>query len=183
MAEPPVATTPPEDTGASAPAEAHEAAILRRRAELLARRPARETARDLAEAAIFRLGRERYAIELRWLLQIFPLRDLALLPGARPPVIGLTPWRGALLRVIDLNAALGRPGVGIADRGRVLVLADDDTARFGVLVDTIEDLRTLDLDALQPLPGRQEGDTRPLRGVTTDAVIVLDGEALLRTFA
>ncbi len=166
-----------------APAAVDEGAVLRRRAEQLARRSYREEVGERAEVAIFRLGRDRYAVELRWLMQIFPLRDLALLPRARPPVVGLTPWRGGLLRVIDLNIALGRTAVGIADRSRVLVMADDDGARFGVLVDTVDDLRSLNLDAILPLPGREEEDTRPLRGVTSDAVLVLDGEVLIRTFA
>src|SRR5690606_22692254 len=104
------------------------------RAAALARRPRREHTGETLEVAVFRLGRERYAIELENLFQIFALRDLAMLPGARAPLLGLTPWRGTLLRVLDLAAALGRTQTGIADRGRVLAIGSGERAEFGLLI-------------------------------------------------
>ncbi len=159
-----------------------ERLVLERRAALLARRQRRERPVASIEVAVFRLGREHYAIELGCLLQIFPLRDLALLPGARPPVIGLTPWRGGLLRVLDLGAALGRAQSGIADRGRVLALASGERAAFGLLIDGVDDVRLLPVPDIRPLPGRDADGLRLLRGVTSDAVLVLDGEQLIRTY-
>src|SRR5690606_18037691 len=76
------------------PEDERECALLEMRAAQLARRQQQEDPGETIEVAVFRFGRERYAIELACLLQIFALRDLALLPGARPPVIGLAPWRG-----------------------------------------------------------------------------------------
>jgi len=162
------------------PADERDRALLEMRAAHLARRPQDEAPSQSVEVAVFRFGRERYAVELGCLLQIFPLRDLALLPGARPPVIGLTPWRGDLLRVIDLGSALGRPHEGIADRKRVLALASDERAAFGVLIDAIDEVRLLPLAEIRPLPSREEDGTPLLRGVTADAVLVLDADALIR---
>lgn len=159
-----------------------ERRVLERRAAVLARRVRRERPVESIEVAVFRLGRERYAIELGCLLQIFPLRDLALLPGARPPVIGLTPWRGGLLRVLDLGAALGRAQSGIADRGRVLAFASGERPAFGVLIDGVDEVRQLPLPEIRPLPARGDDELRLLRGVTSDAVLVLDGEQLIRTY-
>lgn len=155
--------------------------VLEARAAALARHERYERPTDVIDVAVFRLGRERYAIELAYLLQIFPLRDLALLPGARAPVLGLTPWRGSLLRVLDLGAALGRAQSGIADRGRVLVIGGEDRAEFGVLIDGIEDITPLPLDEIRVLSG---GDERSglLRGVTSDAVLIVDAQELLRNF-
>ncbi|MGH7445608.1 MAG: chemotaxis protein CheW [Longimicrobiales bacterium] len=162
---------------------AAERMILERRAAALARRPQRQVQTETAEVAVFRLGRERYAIDLRCLLQIFPLRDLALLPGARPPLVGLTPWRGVLLRMLDLGSALGRPHTGIADRGRVLVLGREGRADFGILIDMVEDVVALPESGIRPLPGTAQDRTAFLRGVTSEAVLVLDAQELIRTFA
>lgn len=157
--------------------------LLQRRAAALARRKRRPDREQRNEAAVFRLARERYALDLRCLLQIFALRELALLPGARAPLVGLTPWRGQLLRVLDLGAALGRPASGIADRGRVLVLGRDDRAEFGFQIDAVEDVVALADADIRPLTGGDDERGRLLRGVTSDAVLVLDGEELLRNFA
>lgn len=162
--------------------EAQERAILARRAAQLARRSEQTEVTETVEVAVFRYGRERYAIELGCLLQIFALRDLALLPGARPPVIGLTPWRGGLLRLLDLGAALGRPHEGIADRKRVLALASGSQAAFGILIDMIDDVRTLPVEEIRRLPERDDEHAAMLRGVTRDAVLVLDADELIRAY-
>ncbi|MHB1169734.1 MAG: chemotaxis protein CheW [Longimicrobiales bacterium] len=162
--------------------EAQERAILARRAAQLARRSEQTEVAETVEVAVFRYGRERYAIELGCLLQIFALRDLALLPGAKPPVIGLTPWRGGLLRLLDLGAALGRPHEGIADRKRVLALASGSQAAFGILIDMIDDVRTLPVEEIRPLPERDDEHSTLLRGVTRDAVLVLDADELIRAY-
>lgn len=162
--------------------EAQERAILARRAAQLARRSEQTEVTETVEVAVFRYGRERYAIELGCLLQIFALRDLALLPGARPPVIGLTPWRGGLLRLLDLGAALGRPHEGIADRKRVLALASGSQAAFGILIDMIDDVRTLPVEEIRRLPERDDEHAAMLRGVTRDAVLVLDVDELIRAY-
>ena len=156
--------------------------LLQRRAAALARRKQRTDREERNDAAVFRLARERFALDLRCLLQIFPLRELALLPGARPPLVGLTPWRGELLRVLDLGAALGRPVSGIADRSRVLVLGSEERAEFGFQIDAVEDVIALADSDVRPLPESDDEHARLLRGVTSDAVVVLDGDELLRTF-
>ncbi len=171
------------DAPALVPEDERERALLEMRAAQLARRKLRQEPAESVEVAVFRFGRERYAIELGCLLQIFALRDLALLPGARPPVIGLTPWRGDLLRVLDLGSALGRPHQGIADRKRVLALASGEQAAFGILIDGIEDVRRLPLSQIRPLPAREDEADALLRGVTSDAVLVLDADALIRAYA
>ena len=158
-----------------------EQALLRQRAAALARRLDAVRTDAGVEHAAFRLARERYAIELGALVQIFPLRDLARLPGARPPLIGLTPWRGGLLRVIDLAVALGRPHSGIADQGRVLVIGDEDGREFGILVDAVQDVVALHADDVRSLAGEEVGASL-LRGVTRDAVLILDAPEMLRRF-
>ncbi len=172
-----------EARGGSETDDAQERALLERRAVRLARHVRQPEVSEGVEVAVFRYGRERYAIELGCLLQIFALRDLALLPGAKPPVIGLTAWRGGLLRLLDLGGTLGRTQGGIADRKRVLALASGSQAAFGILIDAIEDVRTLPLTEIRALPGRDDEVNALLRGVTPDAVLVLDADALIETYA
>jgi chemotaxis signal transduction protein len=84
--------------------------------------------------------------------------------------------------VLDLGSALGRPHEGIADRKRVLALASGEQAAFGILIDAIDDVMELPLADIRPLPTREEAAITLLRGVTSDAVLVLDADALIRTY-
>ncbi|MGH7505553.1 MAG: chemotaxis protein CheW [Longimicrobiales bacterium] len=153
-----------------------ERRILELRARELARPPRRDRSRTDSDVVIFSLARASYAIELNCLRHVFALRELALLPGAEAPLIGVTAWRGDLIPVLDLAGILGLPEGGPTDRGHVLVLGVGDRS-FALLADAILDVITIS-DSLAPAAGH-----RFLRGVTADAVAVLDGRQLIRTFS
>ena len=76
--------------------------ILRARARVLARprkqAPATETLLELLE---FRLARERYAVEVRYVREVYPLKDLTPLPSTPPFVLGVVNVRGRILPVLD----------------------------------------------------------------------------------
>jgi chemotaxis signal transduction protein len=154
-----------------------ERRILERRARALARSPAEVDGADAIGVAVFSLAREQYALELACLRHVFPLRELAFLPGAEPPLLAVTAWRGELIRVLDLTRILDVPQGGPTDRGQVLVLGDGDS-HFAVLGDTILDMTTLAKSTLTEL-----GENRFIRGITADAIALLDGAELIRTFA
>jgi purine-binding chemotaxis protein CheW len=154
--------------------------VLRHRAEALARPVAETWQGDLSSLLVFRLGGERLGVESRCVLEVFRLQELARLPGAAPPLFGVTPWRGDLLTLIDLRQALGTGERPLQDLGRVLVLGEERAA-FGVLVDAVEEMVPYRPDDLHPLPpGGSAGSL--VRGMTAGAVIVLDGQELLQTY-
>lgn len=128
----------------------------------------------------FSLGGERLAIEARWLLGVSKVTLLAGLPGAEPPVRGVTVWRGELLTVLDIRPNLGISTAALSDLTRILVLGER-RARFGLLVDSVTDVIDLSAAELLPVPaGSRARDF--LIGVTADAGLVLDGQRLLQLF-
>jgi purine-binding chemotaxis protein CheW len=133
----------------------------------------------LRGALVFGVAGQRYAIESRFVVEVFHLSELALLPGAEPPVIGVVGWRGRLLTIMDLRAMLGLPTTGLDDLGRVIVLGDE-RPEFGVLADVVEEITTLSESEVRvPQRGIQVSE-RYVRGVALDAVLVLDAAELLR---
>ncbi|HEX6533702.1 MAG TPA: chemotaxis protein CheW [Gemmatimonadaceae bacterium] len=153
-------------------------ALLEERARLLARAsaaPAPEGA--WVRALVFLLGQETYAVETRWVFAVFRLAGITPLPGAEPPVYGLTTWRGEVLTVLDLRRTLGASWTALDDLSRVIVLGDQRPA-FGILADEAREIRALPMADILPLP---EARARPhLAGITRDAVLVLDVPPLLR---
>jgi Chemotaxis signal transduction protein len=128
----------------------------------------------------FSLGGEHLAIEARWLVGVAKVTLLAGLPGAEPPVRGVSVWRGELLTVLDIRPNLGISTAALSDLTRILVLGER-RARFGLLVDTVSEVADLSTTDLLHVPsGSLARDY--LIGVTADAVRVLDGQRLMQLF-
>jgi purine-binding chemotaxis protein CheW len=154
-------------------------AVLVARARALARPPVSTHPAPRFEGVVFTLAGERYAIESRYVVEIFRLKDLALLPGARPPVFAITAWRGELLTILDLRAVLGRPTAGLDDLGHVLVLGEG-RARFGILVDTAQGAISVPVAEVRPWAEGTAAGGEYLQGITREAVLVLNAERVLR---
>lgn len=163
---------------ARAPAPA-DVALLRRRAAELARAPVPAGMRQSTPVLIFRLSDERYAIDASIVLQVHVLRDMTPLAGARPPLFGITHWRGAVLTLLDLREQLGVRPHGLTDLGRVIVVGDARQP-FGILADAAVDFVDLAEVAVRAVPADEQAGRILIRGITDDAVLVLDAPAVLR---
>ena len=154
--------------------------VMARRTRELAR-PIESTTRAGGMLLLhFTLGGERLAIEARWLLGVAKVTLLAGLPGAEPPVRGVTVWRGELLTVLDIRPNLGISTAALSDLTRILVLGER-RPRFGLLVDSVSEVADLPTADLLPVPSGSLAREYMI-GVTADAGLVLDGQRLLQLF-
>ena len=156
-------------------------AVMDERALALARvPPAPPKAADVLEIATFALADEHYGVETRFVREVVRLADYTPLPGAPSFLVGVLNLRGEILALIDLRTFFGLAAAGLTDLARVLVLGDG-RAEFGVLANAAHEVTTLRVDEIHEPPDSASGAGREyLRGVTRDALIVLDGAALLR---
>ena len=166
-------------SGATSTAPEHVRAVLEQRARALARPAGTPATIDELEAVTFALAAERYAIESRYVFEVFRLDDLSPLPGAKPPVFGVTAWRGELLTILDLRTVLGLPVTALTDLSRVLVLGSDRPA-FGILADAVHDVVTFPASEVRQLPEGVAARREYLRGITGDTVLVLEATKLLQ---
>lgn len=153
---------------------------LRERARLLARPLAAGEVADAADHVAFRLGAEQFGLESRFVLEVVGRARLTPLPRVAPPVVGVTGWRGDVLTVADLRLVLqaGGQATGDAIESPPILVIGGRRGRIGVVVTEILDLRQIRMNTLQP-PGAQ--DERPwLRGITPDAISILDAAELIR---
>jgi purine-binding chemotaxis protein CheW len=152
--------------------------LLEDRARALARPLAAPVVGDV-ELLTFGLADEVCALESRYVVEVHRLTDLALLPGAQPPVLGVTAWRGGLLTILDLRPLLGVAAGALNDLGRVIVLGETQPA-FGILADAVLDLVCVGVSDIVAPPDGVAVRREFLRGVTGEVVLVLDGQRLLR---
>jgi purine-binding chemotaxis protein CheW len=163
------------------PSPARARALLEARAERLARPLGEEApAGERLDVAVFALARERYAIETRLVREIVRFAEYTPVPGAADFLVGVTNLRGEILPVIDLRRFFALPDRGLTDQSRVLVLGHD-RKDVGVLADEAQEVASLAVaDVLEPTAAAPSIGREYIRGVTREALIVLDGDRLLR---
>jgi purine-binding chemotaxis protein CheW len=155
-------------------------AIMDDRTRRLARKQApAQRAGDALEVLTFALGQERYAVETRYAREVVRLATITPVPGVPSFVMGVTNYRGQILCVLDLRLLLGAPATGITDLSRLIVFGG--SAEFGLLADRADEIRSLHAHEILASPEAVIGTGREfVRGVTRDALTVLDGAWLLR---
>ena len=154
--------------------------ILRTRAKALARlsghAPAAATLLDVLE---FRLAQERYALETRYVREVYPLKDLTPLPCTPPFVLGIVNVRGSILPVFDLKKLFDLPEEGLTDLHRIIIVHGHNL-ELGLLADLSLGVRSIPLSSLQPsLPTLTGIRGDYLKGVTAERLVVLDLASLL----
>ncbi|MGH7719195.1 MAG: chemotaxis protein CheW [Gemmatimonadaceae bacterium] len=164
--------------------EARARQILAERArELAATSAPAQSPGDAIETIAFTLAGQRYAIESRFVVEVFHLSELARLPGGERgggsgPAVGLTGWRGRLLTILDLRQVLGLPTGALDDLARVIVLGAERPV-YGLLADRVDELVAVPVAELHAPHESVRVNRKFVRGVTGDALLVLDAEALL----
>lgn len=149
--------------------------ILRARAQALAR-PAQHAAlaEDSLDVLEFRLAQERYALETRYVREVYPLKDLTPLPCTPPFVLGIVNVRGRITPVIDIKKFFDLPDQGLTDLHRIILVGAGDL-ELGLLADVIVGVRSVPLESLQPsLPTLTDIGGEYLKGVTAERLVVLD---------
>lgn len=153
-------STPVELARALAAAQLAEAASAAKRAEEEAAsdttRPAPVTApttADLAEVLVFRIGLERFAVDLLAVEEVLDLPIIHYVPEMPAAMVGVVTVRGSLTPVFTPNAALGLP---LAASEAVLIFRRTN-GRVGVLIDDVEDAITVDLRELRRAPDSLDG--------------------------
>jgi purine-binding chemotaxis protein CheW len=157
---------------------ARAAATLTQRAAALAL-VKREARSDAVELLVFDVGTERCALETRFVVEVMLLPELTRLPGAAPHTLGVIGLRGDIVPVFDLRplraAALEASGAG----ARLIVLGASDP-ELALLADAVQGIRHIDRAVLDASGSRARDDWGPYaRAVTAEALVVLDGAALL----
>lgn len=163
-------TPPPEETQR----------ILKARAQALAREPVQaEAANERLEVVEFLLAYEHYAVESRYVREVYPLENLTPLPCTPAFVLGMINLRGEILSVIDIKKFFDLPEKGLTDLNKVIVLRSENML-FGILADAITGVRRVPIADLQSsLPTLTGIREVYLRGITPDRTVILDAEKLL----
>jgi purine-binding chemotaxis protein CheW len=157
--------------------------VFRQRAQQLAQRRSNEAIPiKRTPVIVFRLGNERFGIELSQLKQVFPRGPITPLPGASGFLLGVANFNGSLCSVIDLGELLNVPQA-VSDAGYI-ILAHADGKQLGLWTETLEGVWQLDLERLSAVDAATFNPTGGfVRGTTDDRIQVIDAKSLIEHVA
>ncbi|MBD3317777.1 MAG: chemotaxis protein CheW [Chitinivibrionales bacterium] len=163
------------------PSAEESEAIMKKRAGELARPPEEQAAGPSIDVLVFTIGDEHYAIETRYVREVYPFSGYTPLPYTPEFVLGVIAVRSTVVSVIDIRVFFGMARRGLSDSDRALILRSEKMT-YGILIDGIEGCRSIFIAQLQvSLHTEAETDVRRsyMRGVTPERLIVLDAEKML----
>lgn len=154
--------------------------ILHSRAEQLAKSIAsEELVIDDLEVIEFVLGNESYALELKYVREVYPVKEITPLPGVPSFVLGILNIRRKILSVISLKKVLGLPESEKQHFSKIIILYLEEM-EFGIGVEAIMGIRSIPLSEIQYNVTSFNGDGQKyLKGITKTPLIILDGNRLL----
>ena len=154
--------------------------ILKERAKIFSRELEAKGEKDVyVEVLEFLLAHEMYGIELKYVREVYPLKELTPIPAIPAFVLGIVNVRGEILSVIDIKKFFDLPEKGLTDLNKVIILHSADM-EFGILADSIIGVRNILLSELKTsLPTLTGIREEYLKGVTKEREIILDGGKLL----
>jgi len=136
-------------------------------------------ATESIEVTEFVLATEHYGIETSFIEEVHTLKEHTFVPCTPDYVYGIMNIRGEIVSIIDLKVLLGLPQVGITDLKKVIIIHNSHM-KFGVLADHIIGVGHIPIDHIQNVPQTLNDEQKMyLRGLTKNAVIILDADKLL----
>ena len=130
----------------------------------------------------FRLGKEDYGIEIRYVTEIVGMQKITEVPDMPMFVKGVVNLRGQVIPVLDMRIRFHMEPREYDER-TCIVVVNIGGAQVGLVVDTVNEVRNIDDSQISPPPKTAGADSaRYIQGmgkVGEEVIILLEGQRLL----
>ena len=130
----------------------------------------------MQQLVVFSLGSEEYGLPITTVQEIIRYTRPRTIPSAPPSVRGVINLRGKIIPVVDLKARLQVAG-GDAEESKI-VIVEAGAVTAGLIVDDVDEVITVDADALEPAPTGEVGYISAVAKVGDRLLVLLDVEAM-----
>jgi len=154
--------------------------ILRERAKKLSqKRNAEDSDAECLQVIEFKLSQERYAAQVNYIREVFPLKDITPVPCTPSFVLGIMNVRGQVVSVLDIRSFFDLPPQANTEFSKVLIVGKDDI-ECGILTDEIIGEKRIPVDLIHTDAHLLHGAWEDcIMGVTPDRLIVIGMDKLL----
>ena len=130
----------------------------------------------MQQLVVFSLGSEEYGLPITTVQEIIRYTRPRTIPSAPPSVRGVINLRGKIIPVVDQKARLQLAG-GDAEESKI-VIVEAGAVTAGLIVDDVDEVITVDTDALEPAPTGEVGYISAVAKVGDRLLVLLDVEAM-----
>jgi purine-binding chemotaxis protein CheW len=128
------------------------------------------------QLVVFSLGEEEYALPITQVQEIVRYSEPRAVASDTAWIRGVISLRGKILPVFDLSARLGLESELASDAE--IVIVETEAGIAGVIVDAVEEVRTIDADQLEDVPGSGGDFIDTIAKVEDRLIILLNLEGL-----
>ena len=103
----------------------------------------------------FAVGRETYAIEIRYVTEIVGIQPINNLPETPDHIKGVINLRGKIIPVVDMRLKFKKEPMEYNDRTCIIVVdiqGDEQATRMGVIVDAVSEVLNVREEDIEPAP-------------------------------
>jgi len=131
----------------------------------------------LMQWVTFKLGEEKYGINVMQVQEVLRVSEIAPVPGAPTYVLGIINLRGNVVTVIDTRNRFGLMSKEQDDATRIVII-ETDAHIIGIMVDSVAEVVDLNASEIETAPnvGNDES-SKYIQGVTSrdnDLLILVD---------
>ncbi len=115
----------------------------------------------------FRLGEEKYGINVMQVQEVLRVSEIAPVPGAPAYVLGIINLRGNVVTVIDTRNRFGLMSREQDDSTRIVIIETDEHI-IGIMVDSVAEVVDLQASDIETAPNvGNEESSKYIQGVTS----------------
>lgn len=130
----------------------------------------------------FLLGKEVYAIEIKYVTEIIGIQPITEVPELPPYVKGIINLRGKVISIIDVRLRFNKASIEYNDRTCIVVVNVDDVS-VGLIVDNVTEVLSItDENIVAPPDLHSDPANRYIKGIGkagSDIKLILDCEQLM----
>lgn len=162
------------------PIESVKEKVLKERAKSLSRIIGTTNNKvETIELISFFLGQENFALETKYIKEVYPLKEYTVVPCAPEFLFGLTNVRRRILPIIDLKGFFSLVSDNSEGEKKLVILSNNEV-EFALLTEGFSGIRIVNVEELQPnLPTLTGIRQDFLKGLLIDGTVILDGQKLL----
>ncbi len=137
---------------------------------------------DMLQLVSFRLGAQRYAVDILKVQEIDNMKEITSIPNAPPYLAGAINLRGKVILVLNLRAKFALDK-NIDNEKKKIVILDINGAVMGVIVDSVSDVLRISANMIEPPPQISSrfysGLIQGIAKLQDGLVLILDMDKLL----
>jgi purine-binding chemotaxis protein CheW len=152
--------------------------ILKARAKRNAEKIAHIESLDSVYFLVFRVVKEIYAIENKWIKEVVKVGSFTTIPGTPDFVMGVANIRGNIYSAININRFLSAREYGLSELNKLIIISNGDV-EYGFVADEIMGFSETRLSDISEVPDNYNQLYKEfVTGICKTGALILNGKAL-----